>query len=488
MTRKFFIIPFILIFLNVSSCGRNRRPGLSDKELFAQNNVEKLQPSEPEPDFSDMETYVVPSGIKYKGSRAVDPANPPVVLNIANRNLNIRKFNLGDYYTKVRYINLKHPMSASKGFFNLDAIGVQFADGGVNNTRLQRLNFKYSSQFQFTNDCIIAGDMWYGLHCYDNEGNFLNTIETNDYYKEYKTYASRNFISFAVSELKGFYGRINVNGNYCLYNVMENNKGMLCLYDLKLKERILTRPFEESHFLLDNKTMASYTYEPVLLPENFLYTFDIKGDTLCRFRSYQPVPEIRGGSYFSPPSPDIYYSGNRLTIRQVFNDTVFRVVSPDRLLPAYVLNFGTYQADIPTFFRGNISEKLLPVIWKEADRYILFTYTQNRNSLNNRREGSVKFFYSYYDKNSRQFYHFSEGTTVSDDEFLLDNSVPDALPVLLKYVDIEDNQLRVVYSKKRLEEIINNKEFASFSPELQNKLKALQNELDDSEVMIMILE
>ena len=127
-------------------------------------------------------------------------------------------------------------------------------------------------------------------------------------------------------------------------------------------------------------------------------------------------------------------------------------------------------------------------MWRESNRYVLFVYTQNRNSPNNRRDGTVKFFYTYYDKNNRQFYHFSEETTVPDDELLLENPIPDALPVLLKYADIEDHQLRMVYSKKRLEEIIKNKEFASLPPEQQNKLKAIQTELDDSEVLIMILE
>ena len=89
-----------LTFLIVTACGNSRRPGLSDKELFAQRSVETQQETDEQAsDFSDMETYVVPHGIKYKESRAVDPAHPPVVINIANRNLNIRKFNLSDYYT-----------------------------------------------------------------------------------------------------------------------------------------------------------------------------------------------------------------------------------------------------------------------------------------------------------------------------------------------------------------------------------------------------
>jgi len=170
------------------------------------------------------------------------------------------------------------------------------------------------------------------------------------------------------------------------------------------------------------------------------------------------------------------------------NDTVYRLIPPNRLLPVYVLNFGSYKIDIQTYIFGNQAKYLLPYTWKEANRYILFVYTQNRDNKINRKDGSVKFFYSYYDKKTRQFYHFSEGMTLPADELFIENPIPDGLPFILWHADISDNQLRVCYSKRRLEEIIKKKGFSSLSPEQQNKLKTLQNELGESEVLIMILE
>ena len=182
------------------------------------------------------------------------------------------------------------------------------------------------------------------------------------------------------------------------------------------------------------------------------------------------------------------YYGDLLTLRQSMNDTVYRMVAPNRLVPVYVLNFGSYRTDVQTYLYGNISEKLLPYIWKEADRYILFVYTQNLDTQNNRNAGSVKFFYAYYDKMSRQLYHFSEGTSTPDNEYFISNPVPDAIPFLLSQVDIEGNQLRVCYSKKRLEALINHKEFAALPPEQQQKLQTIYADLDDSEVLFMILQ
>ena len=459
------IYRIFLIILVVAACGNRRSPGLSDKDLFAQRKVETLQELEEQaPDFPDMETYVVPAGIKYKESRAVDPAHPPMVINIANRNLNIRKFNLNDYYNKVRYVKLKHPNAA---------------------------NITSFPRTRFTEDYIITGNN-YGLHCFDKEGSFLYTIETNNMPEPDR----EGRIMFSFSDLKGYYagrnGINNVNGNYCLYKIMDDSKCTLCLFDLTRAERIMTRqlPAVENYSYLssDNKSIVSYVYDPVRAPKNLLFTFDLKGDTLCRFPSYHPIPVITGGSYNSPPSPDVYYYDKQLTIRQSLNDTVYRLISPNRLVPAYVLNFGAYGADVPTYFRGNLSEKLLPDIWKESEQYILFVYLQNRDTPNNRRDGSVQFFYSYFDKISRQFYHFSEKTSTPPEQFFMENPVPGALPFMLSYTEIEDNQLRVVYTKKRLEEISKSKEFASLPAEQQNKLKTMQNELDDSEVLIMILE
>ena len=473
-----------MILLIVAACGKSKRPGLSDSELFAQKETaDTLRQQTPKD--SDAETYVVPPGIKYVESRAIEPANPPVVLDIANRKLNIKKFNLSDYYTKVRYIKIKHPMPPAEGNFLFDAYASVYSPTHESWRRVQSI---FRSQIKFTNDYIVAGDGCFGLHCYDNEGKFLYTIESNDFPKSYD--ASKNSISVNASDMKGFYGTLTTNENNCFYCVWENNEDLLCLYDLSQEKRIMTIPFKGSALFLDNKSIADYVYELTdTVTNNFLFTFDLKGDTLCRFPNYNTVPKVKKNvAYIGPPSPNIYYYDKQLTIRQSMNDTVYRLTSPNRLVPAYVLNFGSYGLDVQTALYGDQSKKLRPSSWYENEQYVLFVYTQNRDNQKNRNDGSVKFFYAYYDKKSRQFYHFSEETAIPEDQFFVENPIPDALPFMLSYSEISDNQLRVYYSKRRLEEIIKNKGFASLSPEQQSKIKTMQNDLGESEVLIMILE
>lgn len=430
------------------------------------------------------ETYVIPQGIKYTESRAVDPDNPPIVIDIANRRLNIKKFDISNFYTHVCYVKLKHPKPASEGNFLFDATIInRFEGGGMN------MFNGVHSLFKFTDDYIISGDKYYGLHCYDKEGDFLYTIETNDFPKTYKV--SENSVT-VKNEIKGFAGELFTHKNICLYTILDDNKRrMLCTYDLSLKKQISAKPFELDLTFIDANSMstiANYFYHPLDQERNFLYTYDIKGDTLCRFTSYNPISKKKEGNFFSFPKADIYYYNDQLTIRQSLNDTIYRVVSPNRIVPAYVLNFGSYKVDVHTILIEEQPEKMRTSSWKETDRYILFTYTQGRNTLNNKRNGLVKFFHAYFDKDNRQLYHLSEGTTAPEDEVLIENPIPDALPFLLSQVSIDNDQLYVCFSMKRLEDIIQNKGFSSLPPEQQNRLKTARKELDDNEVLIMFLK
>ena len=458
----------ILICIIIVTCVNNGKTELSKKEIFVQQKNEV--------------SYIIPQGNKYTELREVDLANPPVVLSIADRKLNLKKFDLRDYYSKVRYITLKYPMQETIGNFLFDARYItKLETGGMTSNR------EYSSLFKFTDSYIIAGDNCFGIHCYDMDGRFLYTIESNDFPKSYSV--SENSVSVNQSDRKGFMGGLSANKNICMYNLLDDNKKrMLCLYDLSLKERIITKPFEMSATILDANSFASYVYHPLDTTRDFLFTFNIKGDTLCRFLSYNPVSERKEGNFIMPPSADMYYYNDQLTIRQSLNDTVYRVIAPNRLIPVYILNFGAYKVDVRTALTDGQSNKLRPKIWKETDNYILLVYTQNRDVPNNRREGLVKFFYSYFDKKNRKLYHLNEGTIVPDNEFLIDNPISGALPFLMSQLNIENNKFFVCYSKKRLEDIIKNKGFSSLSPEQQNRLKTFQKNLNVNEVLIMLLE
>ena len=428
-----------------AACRNGRRPGLSDRELFALQQVDTLQQPKQETDFLDMETYVVPPGIKYVESRAVDPANPPVVFDIASGITSIKTFDLSDYYSQVRYIRIKHPNPAKEGAFLFDARLYMTMEHGS-------ASMSFNSTFDVMNDSIVAGDVFFGFHSYDYEGNFLNTVSAYDFPKVYD--ASQNKISCSQSDY---------------FNALEKAFGSY-----------------NNRFRVDDETVARYVYNRRdTLTEDFLFTFNLHGDTLCRFRNYNPKPEKRGQP-ISPPAARLYYNAGIFTVQQAMNDTVYRMTAPNRLVPAFVVNYGAHKLDIA--LADDFSDKFFADIWRETDRYVLFTYSRNYDSPNNRNKKLVTFFYAYYDKQSRQFYHMCEETSLYKQEFLMDNTVPDALPFILTYANIQEKSLQVIYSKKRLGDIIKNNGFASLPSEQQNKLKTLQSDLADNEVLIMLLQ
>ena len=201
MKTYIFQLSIITVLLVMAAACRNsRKPGLADNELFAQQKVEPVKLPKQEMDFSETESYVVPPGIKYTESRAVDPAHPPVVLDIANRKLNIKKFDLSDYYAGVRYVKLKYPKPATEGNFLFDA------NYTISLPRGSSGGAGFNSLFKFSHDFIIAGDFIFGLHCYDKEGKYVHTVESNDFPKKYDP--AQNMISYNEIDFKGFNGRL----------------------------------------------------------------------------------------------------------------------------------------------------------------------------------------------------------------------------------------------------------------------------------------
>ena len=391
--------------------------------------------------------------MKRDESRAVDPANPPIVIDLANRNLNIKKFDPSEYYSHVRYYKLKHPLSASEGNFLFD---VQIHYGSTSGWA--------NSNFYFLKDSIVAGDVYFGYHSYDYQGNFLNTLKTYDFRMNYDI--TQNRIEYETED----YNRA----------IAEANSSRTNWHSLGYSSRSLW---------IDQESLASYVYgQRNTFSNDFLITFDAKGDTICRFMDYNPKPDPnKKGLPTSWRHPfRMYYYEGIPTVQQSYNDTVYRVTAPDRIVPAYVLNYGRHKLDME--LAEDLSDKFFPDIWKETSKYVLMTYNRDFYSKSNVENGIVQYFYSFYDKQSKQFYHFCEPTTIPKKEFLIDNSVPNALPFILSYANVYENGIMVYYSKKRLNDIIQNKDFPSLPPEQQKLLQDSYNDLEENEVLIMYLQ
>jgi hypothetical protein len=221
-------------------------------------------------------------------------------------------------------------------------------------------------------------------------------------------------------------------------------------------------------------------------PSNVIDVLDYKGDTLSVFRNYNPFPEPKKSGYTNPDKAFIYYLDNKLNIRQPYNDTIYRVVSEQKLQPAYVMNFGKQRLDIQTALYGNKAGKLIPYTWLEAKDFVLITYTENYDCPNNRNNGSVKFYYSYYDKKDGRLYQLPSGGF--PEEYLIKNSIEGAIPVIGDLAKTDSKSLSVAYTKAQLGNIIKSKNFKSLSQEQQSNLQSQYDGLSQQEMLVMILE
>ena len=136
-------------------------------------------------------------------------------------------------------------------------------------------------------------------------------------------------------------------------------------------------------------------------------TFNENGDTLCSFSDYDRIVNFTKPNYRKPVKFMSYLYDGLLTIKQEYNDTVFRLIPPNRLLPAYILSFGEYKV---TYTEGinpdiDLSGKYLLKSLQETNDFLFISYTENNDSPANKIKNSVRYHNVIFDKKQGKIYH-----------------------------------------------------------------------------------
>jgi hypothetical protein len=218
----------------------------------------------------------------------------------------------------------------------------------------------------------------------------------------------------------------------------------------------------------------------------FMYSFDIKGDTLCCFNDANPRPKRRNQRDFSPDVFRSYIYDGLLTFRQHYSDTIFRMASPSELKPAYIMNFGKYKLHVDSAFYGSKQGKLIPNKFLETKDFVLIANTEDMDIPYTRNNNLVKYFYYFYDKNTKILYRIP--VQVFPEEYWLDNSVAGGIPLYYNTVKSDEKAMYASYTKSKLAAMMQHKNFSSFSQAQQDKIKSLHDELGTDELLVMILE
>ncbi|MDR1274299.1 MAG: DUF4933 domain-containing protein [Odoribacteraceae bacterium] len=473
---KHYKTPFLLA-LALAACGGNARKQTlpSVEEMQAEKFIVNTRHEA----AVVMDTVIPNPGVKYKERRTINPSSPPVTLHVA-RALEEKPLSLSAHYSSVKLIKLAHPFAEQeRGFLDSTNFTVTFEDGGS----IHAMGMESSAYL--TDNHIVVGDPVFGYHAYDREGNFEYTIASMEEPPPYG-----DDISVRIKPSERLLSSISTIGDNCFILSIQSGRRQygIELHDLATRKTYLSRPIgRDQPKFINADSYIAYRYDAhAPYPSPFMYSFEAKGDTLCRFINHNPVPPRGKGEGARADRGAFYHHDDLLTIRQSYNDTVYRVTSPRELTAAYVLDLGDRAPDIYTALYGDKTGKLLPGPWIETGPFVLVAHTENYDIPVNREKHAVKFFYSHLDKATGKLYR------LPGDDFpenlLLPNDVTDGLPFMFANVQSRGKNLYVKYTRSRLEALANHASFASLPAEQQAKTRAALADLKTGELLLMILE
>jgi len=420
-----------------------------------------------------METVEPSQGIKFKESKKADP---PIILRFAD-DLETKDLDLSDYFSKVKYVKLKYPYPEEANF--LDDAKIDISENGRN------FSYKATSEIFLTKNNIVAGDNHVGYHNYDISGKFQYTVASLEKSLTYNK--TNNTVYFPISKFTKSINQFFVLGDNCLIYTVKDGQGMMYFHNINSDKTYLRRPFNLQGTLrmISPENYIVYQYNPFNV-NPFMYSFAIKGDTLCRFVDANSRPERRNQRYFSPDAFRTYIYNDELTFREHYSDTIFRMTSPSELKPVYVMNFGKHKLHIDSAFYGNKKDRHLPNKFIEAKDFVFIANTEDMDIPYTRNNGLVKYFYYFYDKNKKALYKIP--VQIFPEEYWISNSVNDGIPLCLNLIKADEKAMYTAYTKSRLESLMKHKDFSSFSQVQQDKVKSLYDSLGADELLVMILE
>ncbi len=448
MNRIFFFLfitlSSIIYFLSLFSCG-NRNPNLSDKQLLtlandtAQNNFEFQS-------IVAADTSCIPTkGIKFVENRSIDPAFPPIPIDIAE-NLNQKtRFKLSDFASSVHYIRIMPP----KGEKFLFIFDIAFGD-----------------QSMYINTPA-------GIFHYSADGKYMSTICNNQIEKEHFYFS------------KGSIGNIDLLNGLLMYRDIEYSSGDRDI--LKLFLQILdTQSSTIRHTIklnLKKEGGRDCTYQFIDKQSLFLapswISTNLHGDTLCRF-SDNEKPSASTLFKNNSENSKLYRFGKQLTLRKAYNDTIFRIPEPNRLLPVYTLQWGKYKATVDESVIGSdMDGKFILQDLVETPRFIFFNYSEGRNYPG--RHEKVKYQWCIYNKTTHEIKHHITEVPYFVQPIIENNIDQLGMPFWPQGTTHKD-KMYMIFSKEEIQRYI------SSLPHFKNKLQMIAKDMQDDDFFLMIVD
>lgn len=507
------ILLLIALFTITVSCGRNRLK-TDEKKLANQILTEEEQLAQQEAKRAEREKQLadsiakLPKGFRFKEQRGIDAQKPPVIINIAGSLNNIADKKLSDVASDIKYIRLEPVPDAD-------------------------LPHHQKYKFYLMDNHLIAANL-YGIHQYTKEGKFVRTIVKNqlngvDYDEKNNRLSFWNDYTLIGGETS-MWGR--GNSLFYRYSNLVSGERYIMEYDCSQDQAISNvgfnpenknpitglgkvqldlnhgkttpPPFRKHQGMWSTSPESLYGRLGIFSPDRNTYMsrmggnrmwgiFSNQGDTLATFAKLEQVKNytkslMRGTDYGFQ-----YENRGDLYFRTDFNDTVFQVIPPNRIVPQYVLNLGQYKVSKQEGVDPDIKldGKILPQDWAQTKNYIFLTFTKdNYDCPNNRRSKSVKIYHALFSKTDHQLL-IVKGDPTDYDAPILVNNIDGGYPVWpLSYQVGSKGEIMLSLKGRDLKAHVESIEFQkSTAPaEKKEKLKQLANAVSDLEDILMIVQ
>lgn len=404
------ILLLIALLAIIVTCSCNRMK-TDEKKLANQILTEEEQLEQQEAKRAEREKQLadsiakLPKGFRFNEDRKIDQQNPPIVIDIIGNRTNPEMVKLSQLFKKIEYIRLETVTDSS-------------------------LNIADFSQIVVGDKHIYGFSLQTGVVQFRLDGKFIGFICKNDIPVSQTPRGSRIYRTYDPAT-KMVEQMFYANGNLCFkYRDKANQTTSYYQFDDKTDcSETLALPTQEVE-KTENKSQGSLyaqfsdksvlktttlyplpggmtalvqNSKPVSEALPFISVLSTKGDTICSFRDCDPVRNFSKSTYRGVDNGNSYYLNGSLFIRQSFNDTIYQLVPPNRLIPRYILSFGTL--GIRSAQEGidpgvSLKEKLVPETFLETSRYLFISYSKDYDCPATAKQGTLKYSRLVYDKKS----------------------------------------------------------------------------------------
>ncbi len=498
---NYLILILLLIMTILMSCGRNKMK--TNEQVLAQQlksaEQERKENQVTKPSFLDS----LPPGIRFQEDRRIEKNNFPDIIDISNFQKTVRDFKLSELVEQITYIPLEE--LPDNAHHKPSEYSVTIAG---NHILIQNL---------------------FSLYLYNRNGSFKDIIcegtgDRIDFLK--KSADNNNSVKSTPSYVKGVLGNVWTIDNKLFYRYADNRaqKLLLMSYDMDSSHNDIPLPADQENSGITGKGKIQTTLgvereeryvEYIPLSKDsyaginskiksavgglLMTAFRLNGDTLSSFPDHETLNNYSHTLMRGNFPQFIYQYGNLATIRNAFNDTVYRIIPPNRLIPVYILKMGEYKIETQEGFTPgqDISSKLSIHEFFETQKHIYIRLIQGYDSPDNRKNKRVNIFYAIYEKQNKKlnllplnptgYYNTIDGIQNFEAPMGIVNDIDGGCLFWPQNVSPKGEIYEVVTGDKLKKHIVSDEYINSKAPEnKKNELRKLADKIREDQLVLIV--